>query len=59
MVKYQYAITKYITEEVYLISQWISIKLPLNYECIIAEDDSVRLLSQFVEEMDLRPIFYL
>lgn len=29
------------------------LKLPLNLEAIISEDDSVRLLSQFVEEMDL------
>jgi len=28
--------------------------LPINYEVIIAEDDSVRLLSQIVERMDLR-----
>ena len=29
------------------------LKLPLNIETIILEDDSVRLLSQFVEAMDL------
>ena len=29
------------------------LKLPLNIETIIPEDDSVRLLSQFVEAMDL------
>ena len=29
------------------------LKLPLNLETIIPEDDSVRLLSQFVEGMDL------
>lgn len=33
------------------------LKLPLNLECIISEDDSVRLLSQFVEEMDLTDLY--
>ena len=33
------------------------LKLPLNLECMIAEDDSVRLLSQFVEEMDLTDLY--
>ena len=33
------------------------LKLPLNLETIIPEDDSVRLLSQFVEEMDLSDLY--
>lgn len=33
------------------------LKLPLNLECIIPEDDSVRLLSQFVEEMNLSDLY--
>ncbi|MBB2183495.1 IS1182 family transposase [Lachnospiraceae bacterium MD1] len=33
------------------------LKLPLNLECIISENDSVRLLSQFVEEMDLTDLY--
>ena len=33
------------------------LKLPLNIETIIPEDDSVRLLSQFVEEMDLTDLY--
>ncbi len=33
------------------------LKLPLNIECIILEDDSVRLLSQFVEGMDLTDLY--
>ncbi len=33
------------------------LKLPLNLECIIAEDDSVRLLSQFVEDMNLTDLY--
>ena len=32
-------------------------KLPLNIDCIIPEDDSVRLLSQFVEGMDLNDLY--
>ena len=33
------------------------LKLPLELEIIIPEDDSVRLLSQFVEEMDLTDLY--
>ena len=33
------------------------LKLPLNLETIIPADDSVRLLSQFVEAMDLTDLF--
>ena len=33
------------------------LKLPLNLECIIPENDSVRLLSQFVEEMNLTDLY--
>ena len=33
------------------------LKLPLNIECIIPHDDSVRLLGQIVEEMDLTEIY--
>lgn len=33
------------------------LKLPLDIECIIPENDSVRLLSQFVEEMDLEDLY--
>jgi len=33
------------------------LKLPLNIETIIPADDSVRLLSQFVEEMDLTDLY--
>ena len=33
------------------------LKLPLNIEAIIPEDDSVRLLSQFVEAMDLTDLY--
>ena len=33
------------------------LKLPLNLETVIPSDDSVRLLSQFVEEMDLTALY--
>lgn len=33
------------------------LKLPLNLETIIPEDDSVRLLSQCMEEMDLTNLY--
>lgn len=33
------------------------LKLPLNLETIILVDDSVRLLSQFVEAMDLTDLY--
>lgn len=33
------------------------LKLPLSIETIIPEDDSVRLLSQFVEAMDLTDLY--
>lgn len=33
------------------------LKLPLNIETIIPENDSVRLLSQFVEGMDLTDLY--
>ena len=33
------------------------LKLPLNIDCIIPKDDSVRLLSLFVEEMDLSDLY--
>lgn len=38
-------------------SDGYQLKLPLNIEAIILEDDSVRLLSQFVEGMDLTDLY--
>lgn len=38
-------------------SDGYQLKLPLNIETIIPEDDSVRLLSQFVEGMDLTDLY--
>ena len=33
------------------------LKLPFDIDCIIPDNDSVRLLSQFVEEMDLTELY--
>ncbi len=42
----------------YTINQrFYQLKLPLNIDCIIPDNDSVRLLSQFVEEMDLKDLY--
>lgn len=51
--------TKYINlQKNYSLNQsGYQLKLPLNIETIIPEDDSVRLLSQFVEAMDLTDLY--
>jgi transposase len=50
--------TKNITQRDYTIYGGIyQLKLPLNIEYIIPKDDSVRLLSQIVEEMDLSQLY--
>lgn len=36
---------------------YYQLKLPFNIECMILADDPVRLLSRFVEEMDLRDLY--
>lgn len=42
----------------YTVNQrFYQLKLPLNIDCIIPDHDSVRLLSQFVEEMDLSDLY--
>jgi transposase len=42
----------------YTINQgFYQLKLPLNIDCIIPDNDSVRLLSQFVEEMHLKDLY--
>ena len=38
-------------------SDGYQLKLPLNIETIIPKDDSVRLLSQFVEAIDLTDLY--
>ena len=37
--------------------KFYQLKLPFDIDCIIPENDSVRLLSQFVEEMDLTELY--
>lgn len=37
--------------------EFYQLKLPLNIDYMIASNDSVRLLSQFVEEMDLSELY--
>lgn len=49
---------KNILHKDYTINQHVyQLKLPLNIDCIIPVNDSVRLLSQFVEEMDLEDLY--
>lgn len=48
----------YILHKNYTFNEKVyQLKLPLNIDCIIPENDSVRLLSQFVEEMDLEDLY--
>ncbi len=37
--------------------QYYQFKFPLNIDCIIPADDSVRLLSLFIDEMDLEKLY--
>ncbi|MPQ45128.1 IS1182 family transposase [Clostridium tarantellae] len=49
---------KNILQKDYTINQKVyQLKLPFEIDCIIPENDSVRLLSQFVEEMDLTDLY--
>lgn len=48
----------YILQKNYTFNETVyQLKLPLNIACIIPENDSVRLLSQFVEEMNLEDLY--
>ena len=50
--------TKNILQKDYTINQkFYQLKLPLNIDYMIPANDSVRLLSQFVEEMDLKNLY--
>lgn len=40
-----------------LAQEFYQLKLPLDIDSIIPDNDSVRLLSQFVEEMDLSKLY--
>lgn len=47
-----------ILQKNYTVNQrFYQLKLPLDIDCIIPDNDSVRLLSQFVEEMDLGDLY--
>lgn len=49
---------KKILQKNYTLNQKVyQLKLPFDIDCIIPENDSVRLLSQFVEEMDLTELY--
>lgn len=51
-------LTKKILHRNYTLNQKVyQLKLPFDIDCIIPENDSVRLLSQFVEEMDLTELY--
>ena len=50
-------LTKLLQKDYTKNSDGYQLKLPLNIETIIPEDDSVRLLSQFVEAMDLTDLY--
>ena len=50
-------LTKLLQKDYTKNSDGYQLKLPLNLETIIPEDDSVRLLSQFVEAMDLTDLY--
>ena len=47
----------YLHQDYTLNEEGYQLKLPLNLETIISADDSVRLLSQFVEAMDLTDLY--
>lgn len=49
---------KKILHKNYTLNQKVyKLKLPFDIDCIIAENNSVRLLSQFIEEMDLTELY--
>ncbi|SLK21169.1 Transposase DDE domain protein [Clostridium chauvoei JF4335] len=49
---------KNILQQNYTVNRkFYQLKLPFDIDCIIPENDSVRLLSQFVEEMDLTDLY--
>lgn len=46
-----------LTQRNYTFGRGYQISLPLNIEYIIPQDDSVRLLGQIVEEMNLQELY--
>ena len=53
MIKHFYVKRKFFT----INQKFYQLKLPLNIDYMIPANDSVRLLSQFVEEMDLKDLY--
>lgn len=50
-------INKILQKDYTLAEDFYQLKLPLNIDCIIPANDSVRLLSHFVEEMDISELY--
>jgi len=50
-------INKILQKDYTLAEDFYQLKLPLNIDCIIPDNDSVRLLSHFIEEMDISEIY--
>lgn len=51
-------LTKKLLQKDYTLNQKVyQLKLPFDLDCIIPKDDSVRLLSQFVEEINLTDLY--
>ena len=57
IVKYHYAHKNILQKDYTKNQKFYQLKLPLNIEYMISANDSVRLLSQFVEEMDLTDLY--
>ncbi|WP_194192695.1 IS1182 family transposase [Clostridium chrysemydis] len=50
-------IEKLLQKDYTLNQKFYQLKLPFNLDCIIPKDDSVRLLSQFIEEINLTDLY--
>jgi len=46
-------LNKFLHKDYTLVQDFYQLKIPLDLDCIIPNNDAVRLLSQFVEEMDI------
>ena len=57
MIKYFYVIKKFLHKNYTINRKFYQLKLPFDIECTIPDSNSLRLLSQFVEEMDLTEIY--
>jgi len=57
MVKYFYEKPKHFKKYYTINQKFYQLKLPINFDSMIPVNDSVPLLSQFVEEMDLKDLY--